>query len=152
VHHVFVIDMGGDCQQPCTITASWIVTVTSPRLLAATLGLMLGMAWPAMAHADLDATGQREVQALLDFVGRSHCTFIRNGKAYGAEQARSHLEYKLDYLVQRHKVNSAEEFIERAGTESSFSGKPYQVNCDGTEQPSADWLMQELHRLRTAAP
>lgn len=113
---------------------------------------MLAIACPAIAHADLDAAGQREVQALLDFVSRSHCTFIRNGKAYGAEQARSHLQYKLDYLVQRHKVSSAEEFIERAGTESSFSGQPYRVNCEGNEEPSADWLMQELHRLRAAAP
>ncbi|WP_172461919.1 DUF5329 domain-containing protein [Dyella jiangningensis] len=116
------------------------------------LGLGFCVVCPTVARADLDAIGQREVQALLAFVGSSHCTFIRNGKAYGADQARSHLEYKLNYLLQRHRVNSAEEFIERAGTESSFSGKPYRVDCDGRERPSADWLMEELHRMRTPGP
>jgi len=124
----------------------------SIRLAARLLGLVIGAACTATAHADLDAMGQREVQALLAFVGSSHCTFIRNGKAYDADAARSHLEYKLDYLLRRHKVNSAEEFIERAGTESSFSGKPYRVNCDGVERPSADWLMEELQRLRAMPP
>ncbi|WP_236585267.1 DUF5329 domain-containing protein [Dyella sp. EPa41] len=124
----------------------------STRLAARLLGLAMGTACAATAHADLDATGQREVQALLAFVGSSHCTFIRNGKAYDAEAARNHLQYKLDYLVQRHKVNSAEEFIERAGTDSSFSGKPYRVNCDGTERLSADWLREELQRLRATPP
>lgn len=124
----------------------------STRFLAAFLLLTTGIACTTVAHADLDAAGQREVQALLDFVGHSHCTFIRNGKAYDAEAARSHLEYKFNYLLERHRVNSAEEFIQRAGTESSFSGKPYRVNCGGNERPSAEWLMQELHRLRAAAP
>jgi hypothetical protein len=128
------------------------LTVSSTRILASMLGLGLCIGYPTVVRADLDAASQREVQALLAFVGSSHCTFIRNGKAYGADQARSHLEYKLNYLVQRHKVNSAEEFIERAGTESSFSGEPYRVNCDDKERLSADWLMEELHRLRVSSP
>ena len=44
--------------------------------------------------------------------------------------------------------NSAEDFIERAATQSSFSGRPYLVNCGGNERPSADWLKEELHLLR----
>lgn len=105
-----------------------------------------------VAYAGLDAQGQREVDALLAFVGSSHCTFIRNGKSYDAADAQSHLAFKLNYLVQRDKVNSADEFIELAGTASSFSGKPYLVNCDGTERPSADWLKEELRHLREAQP
>ena len=105
-----------------------------------------------VAHAGLDAQGQREVAALLSFVGQSHCTFIRNGKSYSAADAKNHLELKLNYLLERDKVNSAEEFIDRAGTQSSFSGRPYLVNCGGADRPSADWLKDELRVLRTTPP
>src|SRR5215469_1088500 len=116
------------------------------RLVAVAVLLALGGALTT-ARAELDATGQQEVAALLAYVGGSHCAFIRNGKAYGAADARSHLQYKLKYLLQEHKVSSAEDFIALAATESSMSGKPYLVNCDGVEQPSADWLQDELRRL-----
>ncbi len=116
-----------------------------------TLLVSLGIS-PAVVRAGLDPDGQREVAALLAFVGQSHCTFIRNGKAYNSVDARNHLESKLNYLLRQDKVNSAEEFIDRAGTESSLSGKPYVVSCDGKEQPSADWLKEELRLLRKMQP
>ncbi|MFK2916749.1 DUF5329 domain-containing protein [Dyella koreensis] len=100
------------------------------------------------AQAALDAKGQQEVRALLAFVGASHCTFIRNGSSYSATEAQAHMQQKLDYLLRKDRVNSAEEFIERAGSESSMSGKPYKVSCDGKEQLSGDWLREELERLR----
>lgn len=105
-----------------------------------------------VAHAGLDAQGQREVAALLSFVGQSHCSFIRNGKSYSGADAKNHLELKLNYLLERDKVNSAEEFIDRAGTVSSFSDRPYLVNCGGADRPSADWLKEELQLLRKTQP
>ena len=121
------------------------------------LGLILllaGGTWlpTANARAALDATGQREVQALLAFVGASHCTFIRNGSSYAAADAQAHLQNKLDYLERRNLVNSAEDFIKQAASQSSLSGKPYKVNCDGQERLSADWLGEELQHLRQAQP
>jgi hypothetical protein len=114
--------------------------------------LVGAMGLSANAQAALDVTAQREVHALLAFVGNSHCSFIRNGSVYSSTQAQAHLQQKLDYLLRKDMVNSAEQFIERAGSESSFSGKPYKVNCDGREQLSADWLKTELQRLRHAQP
>jgi len=110
-------------------------------------------AWIALiplsaAHAALDTKGQSEVKALLSFVGQSHCSFIRNGSSYSATDAQAHLQQKLDYLVRKDRVSSAEQFIERAGSESSMSGKPYKVNCDGKERLSGEWLKEELERLR----
>lgn len=44
---------------------------------------------------------------------------------------------------------TAEDFIARAGTESSISHKPYQVRCSGKEaEASASWLQAELKRYR----
>jgi hypothetical protein len=114
------------------------------------LAIYAGIAFPAWAAPDVKA--QREIAALLAFVGQSHCSFIRNGKSYGAEQAQSHLEDKLHYLLRADKVNTAEEFIERAGTQSSLSGQPYLVDCDGRQQTSATWLGDELQRMRQSEP
>lgn len=104
------------------------------------------------AQAALDAQGEKEVNALLTFVASSGCGFIRNGDEHSPEDARDHLQKKLDYLKDKGLVDSAEDFIARAATESSFSGDPYQVNCAGQRQPSADWLNAELRRLRQSKP
>ena len=122
------------------------------RLGVALIAIVAG-SWPALsAYAALDAAGQREVAALLDYVGNSHCRFIRNGSEYSGVDAKAHLQSKLKYLEHRDQINSAEEFIARAASTSSFSGKPYKVNCDGKEQLSADWLTEELLRLRQQQP
>ena len=118
--------------------------------LAASFALLVLHA--GTANAVPDAKAQQEIAALLAFVGQSHCSFIRNGKSYGAEQAQSHLADKFHYLLRMDKVNTAEEFIERAGTQSSLSGEPYFVVCDGRQQTSATWLRDELQRLRQDGP
>ncbi|PMQ06799.1 hypothetical protein DyAD56_02695 [Dyella sp. AD56] len=126
-------------------------TVTRLReLIAATLLAYTSIFLVLPVHAESDDASQREIAALLSFVGHSSCTFIRNGTAYPATQAEGHLEDKLHYLQRKGKVHSAEDFIQLAATESSMSGKPYLVRCDGKEQPSADWLNEELTRLRNA--
>lgn len=127
-------------------------TVHRIRYLTGTVLLVgLGLACN-VALAGLDAKAQQEVSQLLAFVGQSQCAFIRNGKVYDGVAAKSHLETKLHYLIERGQVNSAEDFIERAATQSSFSGRPYLVDCGGNERPSADWLKEELHLLREPRP
>jgi hypothetical protein len=101
------------------------------------------------SQAALDEEGKREVEALLAFVESSGCLFIRNGSEHQPADARKHLQ-KNDYLEDKGKVDSPEDFIALAATESSMSGEPYQVNCQGQLQPSADWLNTELTRLRQA--
>lgn len=76
---------------------------------------------------------------------------LRNGSEHPPEEARAHLERKLAWLRERGLAGSAEDFIERAASKSSLSGRPYAVRCpDRPEQPSADWLREELRRLREA--
>lgn len=102
------------------------------------------------AQAALDEQGRKEVDALLAFVESSGCQFVRNGSEHSPADARKHLQKKLDYLDDKGLVDSPEDFIARAATESSMSGEPYQVNCQGQLQPSAGWLNHELDRLRQA--
>ncbi|MEO4046715.1 DUF5329 domain-containing protein [Pseudomonas sp. CAU 1711] len=102
------------------------------------------------AQAGLDAQGRQEVDALLAFVEHSGCLFIRNGSEHQPADARRHLQKKLDYLQDKGLIDSPEDFIARAASESSMSGEPYRVNCQGRLQPSAGWLNAELNRLRQA--
>jgi hypothetical protein len=93
-----------------------------------------------------------EIDALLLRLQSSGCSFNRNGSWYEAREARAHLLKKLEYLEDRDLVQTTEQFIERAATGSSMSGKPYLVRC-GTAQPveSRIWLTRQLKALRAGA-
>ena len=95
---------------------------------------------------------QREINSLLSRLETSGCRFNRNGKWYAASEAKSHMLTKLHYIENRTTLVSTEQFIELAGSKSSFSGKPYLVQCgDSPAQPSAVWLTTQLHLLRSAS-
>ena len=106
--------------------------------------------WPAAHSAELPQTALREIDRLLESLGISDCRFYRNGKWYGAADAEAHLRKKYEYLRMKKVLGSAEDFINKAGTESSRSGQPYQVQCGKDEAvPSAVWLQAALRRLRS---
>lgn len=96
---------------------------------------------------------QAEIHELLAAVAHSGCEFYRNGTWYDAQRAQDHLQYKYEQLVARNLVESTEDFIDRAATKSSMSGKDYLIRCPGHDaMPSADWLKQELARERAKHP
>ena len=111
------------------------------------LALSLLLIQPGLA-AD-DSTSTREINYLLDFVASSGCTFIRNGDDHASPEAADHL--RLKYSRGKRYVNSAEQFIDRLATASSWSGAPYTVNCQGTSQTSAQWLHRALADYRKAS-
>ncbi|MFK3649719.1 DUF5329 family protein [Lysobacter enzymogenes] len=114
-------------------------------LLAAALG--------APARAAPSPQAERETEQLIQALARSGCRFERNGSWYDAAQAQQHLRKKLAYLRKRGLADTAELFIERAGSESSFSGRPYQVQCGrAAATTSAAWLQAKLVQLRAARP
>ena len=118
-----------------------------------TLLLLTLMAfWPAAHSAELSPSALAEIDHLLGALGNSNCRFYRNGKWYEAPDAQAHLTKKYEYLRKKKMLGSAEDFITGAGTESSRSGQPYQVQCGKDEAvPSAVWLQAELRRLRSDA-
>ena len=93
-----------------------------------------------------------EIDALLGRLQSSGCSFNRNGSWYEAVDARAHLVKKLEYLEDRNLVQTTEQFIDRAASGSSLSGKPYLVRC-GSAAPleSRTWLTQQLKALRASA-
>lgn len=82
----------------------------------------------------------------------SGCEVDRNGTWYPAADARSHLMTKLKYLEDRGAVQTAEQFIERAASKSSVSGRPYLIRC-GHVPPveSSVWLTAQLQAMRASA-
>lgn len=103
---------------------------------------------PGAKPADA-ATSQREIQGLIDALGRSGCAFERNGEWYDGARARTHLGRKHDYLRRRDPAGSAESFIERAASRSSTSGRAYHVRCPGKAvEPASAWFHRQLRDLR----
>ena len=111
--------------------------------------LMLGLLLVPVARAEPPTKVQIEVNFLLDYIESSGCEFYRNGTWHDSKTAQAHLRDKYKYLMARNLTNTTEEFIERAATESSFSGQPYEVRCHGgTTVTSNQWLHDELARFR----
>ncbi len=117
-----------------------------------TLGLvlLLGLLAAPAARAEPPIKVQMEVNFLLGYVEGSGCEFYRNGTWHDSKVAQAHIRDKYKYLLARDLINTTEEFIERAATESSFSGQPYEVRCaGGATVASSQWLRDELARFRT---
>ncbi len=96
----------------------------------------------------LNANSKQEIDYLINYLANSNCSFQRNGSWYTSKQASMHIQKKYEYLINKGWINSAEIFIERAASQSSFSGKPYQVACMGVVKTSKSWLKLELDNYR----
>ena len=114
-----------------------------PARLGALLTLLLA------ASAALSApSAEEEIAQLLDFVAHSGCEFERNGSRHTSADAADHL--RLKYARGKRYVASAEQFIDRLATQSSWTGKPYRVRCAGVERPAGEWLHEALQGQRHA--
>ena len=101
------------------------------------------------AHAAEPVTTKAEIAHLFATLEAFNCQFNRNGTWHSSKEASAHLATKYKYLQDRDLVPTAEKFIERAATESSLSGKAYQIKCaDGVVQPSAPWFQAILMKYR----
>ena len=113
------------------------------------LGLILALALLPASHAAPPASAQEEIHYLLQFVKTSGCAFYRNGSWYDSAKAEGHLRDKYIMLAARDQIQTAEDFIDKAATQSSLSGRPYAVRCAGVEAvPSRQWLSDALARYR----
>lgn len=113
-------------------------------LIFALLVLTNPSAWAAPSPQ-----AKQEIQQLMDVLSQSRCEFQRNGTWHDRAAARAHLQRKYDYLLKKNLVDTAEQFIERAASASSLSGRAYQVRCPG--QPAQDagaWFRARLAALR----
>jgi hypothetical protein len=107
-----------------------------------TLILAFAITSPAIAD-DTSA----EIEYLLTTMGRSECTFIRNGKEYDADDAEAHLRMK--YRRGKRYAGTADDFIDNLASRSSMSRKPYLIACNGDAPgESGEWLRELLAEYR----
>jgi hypothetical protein len=114
------------------------------------LMFLVGLACSPGALGVTPADTQTEVSYLLGMVEMSGCQFYRNGTWHDSKKAQEHLRSKYDYLASHGRIGTTEDFIEKAATQSSLSGRVYQVRCSGGEtMTSNQWLRDALTRYRS---
>jgi len=103
----------------------------------------------SFAAAASPTVAQTEVEYLLSAVAASGCEFYRNGEWFDAHRASAHLRDKYNALTAIGGFATATDFIEKAATKSSLSGRPYLVRCaGGAPVPTNPWLGELLERYR----
>ena len=119
------------------------------RTVVALLAFLVAAVSVAYAAASSPVAAD-EINHLLTHLQSSGCQFNRNGDWHDASDAAEHLQKKLDYALDKGAMTSAEEFIDQVASQSSMSGKVYQVRCaQAAPQPSGQWLHEEFGRYRT---
>ena len=116
----------------------------------AIFGCALLLALPLVGRAAPSVKAKAEITGLMDALAKSGCQFQRNGEWHDATQARAHLQRKYDYLLEKDRVDTSEQFIQRAASTSSLSGRAYRVKCASKEQDAAAWFGEQLQQLRHA--
>jgi hypothetical protein len=96
-------------------------------------------------------TETQKIEALIKHIGElKNAKFVRNGTEYDAKTAARFLRGKWD--SNKAAIKTALDFIEKAASNSSTSGKPYLIRFkDGKEVKSGDYLRAELKKLERAA-
>jgi hypothetical protein len=121
--------------------------LTQPVLLA--LMVMVAMHTMPAARASAPSVAEVEINHLLELIKQSGCEFFRNGSWYDAQRAQAHLRAKYDALVARNQIKTAEDFVEKAASNSSMSGQAYQIRCSGSAaMPTSQWFSAALAQYR----
>jgi len=92
-----------------------------------------------------------KIEALINLVSQlKTAKFVRNGWTYSADTAATFL--RLKWQANDTVVKTARDFIDRIGSVSGTSGKPYLIRLkDGTEVNSREFLLGELRKLETSS-
>jgi len=117
---------------------------SSLRLLLA-LVLAFSFATHTLAAESLKQT----INYLIDHVGKSNGTFIRNGASYTPAEAVAHIKAK--YVHFKSEIKTPEDFIRLAASKSLQTGKPYLMRTpDGKEMHLDVWLTDALKEYRAS--
>jgi hypothetical protein len=117
--------------------------ISGMRFLVA-FALLFTLAGETFATESLDQT----INYLIDYVGKSNATFIRNGQAHTPAEAVTHIKAKYDHF--KPEIKTPEDFIRLAASKSLLTGKPYLVKTpDGKEIHLDAWLTDALKEYRT---
>ena len=94
----------------------------------------------------------QKIEALITSIDQlKGAVFIRNGSEYSGAQAAHHLRMKWDNAGSH--VKTAEDFIDKCASQSSMSGKKYQIRfANGKTVDSAVYFREELRKISPPSP
>jgi len=110
--------------------------------------LFLALTAPAFLQAQTEPLVEREkIESLIRLVSQfKTAKFVRNGWTYSADSAATFL--RLKWQANDSTVKTARDFIDRIGSVSGTSGKPYLVRLeDGSEISGREFLLGQLKKL-----
>ncbi len=98
--------------------------------------------------ASLPISEREKIEGLINRIATfSDIIFIRNGKSYTAANAAKFLRGK--WQAGEADINSTNDFIDKIGSFSSTTGKPYLIRFrDGREMSSALFLREQLKKIQ----
>jgi hypothetical protein len=92
---------------------------------------------------------EQTINYLLDYVGKSDATFIRNGQKHAPQEAANHIKAKYEHF--KSEIKTPEDFIRLAASKSLVTGEPYLVRApDGKEMRLDIWLTDALKEYRAS--
>ncbi len=104
------------------------------------------LAFSPALHAQEAMTEKAKIESLITHLeGLNEATFNRNGSDYNAKNAAKFLRGKWD--SHKNEIATARDFIEKAATQSSTTGKPYLIRMKGADTPCADYLNAQLKKI-----
>ena len=92
---------------------------------------------------------EQTVNYLIDHIGKSNATFIRNGVSHTPAEAAAHIKAKNEHF--KNQIKTPEDFIRLAASKSLLTGEPYLVRTpDGKEIRLDVWLTDALKEYRAS--
>lgn len=87
------------------------------------------------------------IEGLIEHIANlPEAKFVRNGVEYDAKTAAKFLRGKWE--SNSSDIKTATDFIEKAASVSSTTGKPYLIRFkDGKETKSGEYLLEQLRKL-----
>lgn len=118
-------------------------TATGFQVLTILLTLIARQAWAD----EKPATEKQKIESLIKHVETmKDAKFVRNDSEYSAKSAAKFLRGKWE--ANEAEIKTAKQFIEKAASKSSTTGKPYLIRFkDGKEMKSGEYLQAELKKL-----
>ena len=107
--------------------------------------------FPVFVQAQTPLSEKEKIEALINLVSQlKTAKFVRNGWIYSADTAATFL--RLKWQANEALVTTARDFIDKIGSVSGTSGRPYLVRLkDGTELNGREFLLGELKKLETSS-
>lgn len=113
--------------------------------------LVLLIAFAPLVHAQGKAPSEKQkIEALIKHIEEiKDAKFIRNDVEYNAKAAAALLRRK--WKSHQAEMQTAKDFIEKAASISSSSGKPYEIKFKDRKIKTSEYLLEVLNKLEQSS-